>query len=218
MTDNKNSSFLLSNLTRLFMGVAVLGMAFKSDDAAAQTKKPAPKKEAQASFADKKEDGFETVAPAAANTLQVQLSAQDNLQTLAVATAPSSFSEGQAMQMAQSLVSSRTQAGILKQADFYETEKYRLTPKMMMHHMNYRQQVNAVYDYIVGNLISQPVEATFADGDQVPAAGNKRLQMLVEGAFPELRHVREQIEAARAPAAATTVKADAKAKGPKNTK
>lgn len=218
MTDNKNSSFLLSNLTRLFMGVAVLGMAFKSDDAAAQTKKPAPKNETQASFADKKEDAFETATPASANTIQVQLTTQDNLQTLAVTTSPSSFSEGQAMQMAQSLVASRTQAGVLQQADYYATEKYRLTPKMMMHHMNYRQQVNAVYDYIVGNLISQPAKATFADGDQVPAAGNKRLQMLVESVFPELREVREQAEAARKPAATTTVKAGVNATGPKSTK
>lgn len=216
MADNKHSSFLLKNLTRFFMGAAVLGLAFKSDDASAQAKKPAAKKEAQASFADKKEDAFET--PAAPRAMHVQLSAQNGLQTLTVASAPASFSEGQAMQMARSLVSSRTQAGILTQGDFYETEKYRLTPKMVMHHLNYRQQVNAVYDYIVGNMISQPVKATFADGDQVPAAGNKRLQMLVESVFTELRQVREQVEAARKPAVPAAKKTDTKAKNPQQGK
>lgn len=172
MSDRKLFSLLSSGLTGLFSLVSVVGTSFETQ---AQTQK-------------KTVTTTTNAAPAAA-----------------VAVDETAFFSGDAYNRAVSLVATYKAPGGLSAPDDEASQKlkyYRLTPRATMYRLNRQQQINAVYDYIIGNLVKEPQKGEFAEGQPTPP-GNKVLQALVESAFPQLKEERKKAEQQRAILAAT---------------
>lgn len=217
MSENKYPSLFSTSLTRLFMGVAVLAAALKPQDAAAQApKKAATNPQATTTAVQTKKTPLaatksvtapsmaeESVARKPAVVMHVEIGTANNMPSLVMAEGGMAFNAERIRDMATYLVETRHNAGKLEYGEAYSEniERYRLTPRIMLRQMNKQQQINAVYDYIVGNLISKPMPGVFADVQDTPV-GNKLLQSLVENVFVEFKAVRLEVEKQRAATAA----------------